>query len=169
MKKNNYVKVIQLADGGATWPLPFITAYGTEKAGIVRFIESVLQECKDYNISFNSIAPGILKTNMLDEVIDAGPSLIGEDLFQKMINFKEKGNDSSQEAVNLIIKLISQEDNKINGKIISSIWDNWEMAINENNIGDDIWTVRRIIGKDRNKEILDKWKIENFVLSDVVA
>ena len=115
-----------------------------------------MQECKDYNISFNSIAPGILKTNMLDEVIDAGPSLIGEDLFQKMINFKEKGNDSSQEAVNLIIKLISQEDNKISGKIISSIWDNWEMAINENNIGDDIWTVRRIVGKDRNKEILDK-------------
>jgi 3-oxoacyl-[acyl-carrier protein] reductase len=155
-KENNFGRIIQIAGGGATSPLPYISAYATAKVGIVRFIETVAEECKNYNITLNSIAPGILKTKMLDEIIEAGPDVVGNTFYKKMIDFKDKGESNPSATAELALYLISQKNNNVSGKIISAIWDNWKEGFDHELLDGDIWTLRRLIGKDRNKVILDK-------------
>src|SRR5262249_3521242 len=72
-RKQRYGKIIQLSGGGATSPLPRITAYAASKAAIVRLIESLALDVKDFGIDVNSIAPGALNTRLMDELIAAGP------------------------------------------------------------------------------------------------
>ena len=68
-----YGKIVQLSGGGATNPLPRISAYAASKAAIVRFAESLALEVSPYNIDVNAIAPGALNTRMLEEVMSRRP------------------------------------------------------------------------------------------------
>ena len=67
-KKNNYGKIIQLAGGGVAGPLPMMSAYGTSKIAVVRFMHSLSEEVKNFNININTVAPGSINTDMLKEV-----------------------------------------------------------------------------------------------------
>src|SRR4029079_14989631 len=61
-REHRYGKIIQLSGGGATSPLPRITAYAAAKAAIVRLAESVALHVKEDGVDVNSIAPGALNT-----------------------------------------------------------------------------------------------------------
>ncbi len=67
-KRQRYGKIVQLSGGGATNPLPRITAYAASKAAIVRLAESVAIDVREFGIDINSIAPGALNTRMMDAV-----------------------------------------------------------------------------------------------------
>ena len=73
LQAHGYGKIIQLSGGGATNPLPRLSAYAASKAAIVRFAETLALEVKAFGIDVNAIAPGALNTRMLDEVLAAGP------------------------------------------------------------------------------------------------
>ena len=75
-KAHRYGKIVQLSGGGATAPLPRISAYAASKAGVVRFAETLAGEVHEYGIDVNSIAPGALNTRLLDEVLQAGPERV---------------------------------------------------------------------------------------------
>src|SRR5262249_10899388 len=76
-KAQKYGKIIQISGGGATKPMPMVSAYAASKAAVVRFAETVAQEVKGFNIDVNSIAPGALNTKMLAEILEAGPERVG--------------------------------------------------------------------------------------------
>ena len=69
-------KIIQLSGGGATNPLPGLSAYATSKAAVIRFVETLAEETRANHIDVNAIAPGALNTRMLDEFLAAGPARI---------------------------------------------------------------------------------------------
>jgi len=71
-KQHRYGKIVQMSGGGATAPLPRLSAYATSKAAIVRFAESIALELRDWGVDVNAIAPGALNTRMLDEVLAEG-------------------------------------------------------------------------------------------------
>jgi hypothetical protein len=67
-------------------------------------------------------------------------------------------NDSTENACKLIMFLCSDASKDISGKLISAEWDNWEIwpeHINEL-VNSDLYTLRRVTGKDRN-----------FILGDI--
>ena len=72
-RRHGYGKIIQLSGGGATNPLPRISAYAASKAAVVRFAETLAEEVRRCGIDVNAIAPGALNTRLLDEVLAAGP------------------------------------------------------------------------------------------------
>jgi NAD(P)-dependent dehydrogenase (short-subunit alcohol dehydrogenase family) len=157
-KKKNYGKIIQLSGGGATNPLPNLSAYAASKAAIVRFIETLALEVRDFNIDVNSIAPGALNTKMLDEVIKSGPDKVGSDFYKRALKQKKTGGTPLSCGVDLAVFLASSESNGITGKIISAIWDNWKewpMYIKKLSYS-DVYTLRRIIGRDRGFSWGDK-------------
>jgi 3-oxoacyl-[acyl-carrier protein] reductase len=157
-KKNKYGKIIQMSGGGATNPMPYVSAYASSKAAIVRFVETISQEVSDFKIYANSIAPGALNTKMLDEIIKSGPSKVGIDFYKKALKQKKSGGNSIDNAVNLITFLASPQSDGITGKLISAVWDNWEKwpkHIN-NLLNSDVYTLRRIIGRDRGFSWGDK-------------
>ena len=90
-KAQGHGKIIQLSGGGATNPLPRISAYAASKAAMARLTETVAEECKSYRIDVNAIAPGSLNTRLLDEVLAAGPEKVGADFYARAVRQKQDG------------------------------------------------------------------------------
>lgn len=157
-KKQRYGKVIQLSGGGATNPLPKISAYAVSKAAIVRFAETLAEEVRGFGIDVNALAPGALNTRMLEEVLTAGPEVVGKDFYERSVRQKEAGGASIDRASELALFLASSNSDGITGKLISAAWDNWEEW--PNHISElsktDAFTLRRIVGRDRNLDWGDK-------------
>jgi NAD(P)-dependent dehydrogenase (short-subunit alcohol dehydrogenase family) len=158
MKGQKKGKIIQISGGGATNPMPNISAYAVSKAAIVRFAETLAEEVREFNIDVNAIAPGALNSRMLDEVLAAGPEKVGQSFFDKSIKQKESGGAGFGQGAKLAVFLASDASNGITGKLISALWDNWECwpdYINEL-IQSDVYTLRRITGRDRSFSWGDK-------------
>ena len=155
MKKNNYGKIISLSGGGATAPLPFLSAYAASKAAVVRLTETLAEECKGLNIGVNSVAPGALNTRLLDEVLSAGPNAVGRAFYEKALRQKKDGGDPLEIGAQLCVFLASSESDGITGRLISAKWDPWSsLAKHRQELMDgDIYTLRRIIPEDRG----EKW------------
>jgi NAD(P)-dependent dehydrogenase (short-subunit alcohol dehydrogenase family) len=156
-RAQGYGKVIQLSGGGATNPLPRISAYAASKAAVVRLAESIAEDVRDDNIDVNSIAPGALNTRLLDEVIEAGAERVGEAFYSKSLEQKETGGAPLQRAAQLAVFLASQASDGITGKLLSALWDPWEeFDEHRSELGTDIYTLRRIVPKDRGMPWGDK-------------
>lgn len=152
-KKNCYGKILILAGGGATKPMPCLSAYAASKAAVVRFAETLAEEVKQFNIDVNAIAPGALNTRMLDEVLSAGPAVVGEKFYAQSLKQKEDGGTPLCKGAELCTFLVSSKADGITGKLISAVWDPWGTLPKyiEDLKNSDIYTLRRIIPEDRQK------------------
>lgn len=158
MKAQRAGKIIQLSGGGATNPMPRISAYAVSKAAIVRFAESLALEVREFGVDVNAIAPGALNTAMLDQVLAAGPDRVGRDFYDRSLKQQETGGAGLQPGVNLALFLASSASDGITGRLISAVWDHWaqwphhlkELAAS------DAYTLRRIAGRDRGLDWGDK-------------
>lgn len=150
-KKHSYGKIIQLSGGGATSPLPRISAYAASKAGVVRFAETLAEEVRDQHIDVNAISPGPLNTHMLDEIIEAGPGNVGKDFYDRSVKQRAGGGAPLEKGAALAVFLASSAGDGITGRLISALWDPWEElpAHREELSTSDIYTLRRIVPKDR--------------------
>lgn len=144
-------KIVQLSGGGATAPLPFLSAYAASKAGIVRFVETLAGEVADAGIDVNAIAPGAMNTRMLDEILEAGPELVGDVYYAKALTQQEQGGTPPTRGAELAVYLGSRKSDGLTGRLVSAVWDPWEDL--ERHAGDldgtDVYTLRRIIPSDR--------------------
>jgi NAD(P)-dependent dehydrogenase (short-subunit alcohol dehydrogenase family) len=152
-KKNKAGKIIILSGGGATKPMPYMSAYAASKAAVVRFAETLAEEVKSFNIDVNTIAPGALNTRLLDEVIVAGPDKVGKTFYEQSLKQHAQGGTPLEVGATLCTFLASPESNGITGKLISAVWDPWKKLpeyIDELK-NSDIYTLRRIVPNDRGK------------------
>ena len=158
LKKQNKGKIIQISGGGATNPMPNFSSYAVSKTGIVRFVETISHELKDYKIDINAIAPGALNTKMLDDLLESGPENVGEDFYNKSKKQKELGGAGFDNGIKLINFLASPNSDGITGRLISALWDKYEdWPKNLNDLKkSDIYTLRRITGRDRSFDWGDK-------------
>ena len=158
MKQNKQGKIIVLSGGGATKPMPYLSAYATSKAAVVRFAETLSEELKSFNIDVNTIAPGALNTRLLEEILEAGPEKVGNTFYQQSLKQKETGGASLQMGVDLCVYLASGESNGITGKLISAVWDSWKEFKNyiHELQNTDIYTLRRIVPEERGLSIGNK-------------
>lgn len=146
-------KIVQLSGGGATKPLPRLSAYATSKAAIVRFIETLAEEVKSHKIDANAFAPGALNTQMLDEILAAGPETVGHVFYEQALKQKVNGGAPLDAGAELAVFLASASSDGISGKLISALWDPW--ASLPDHLDDlnstDIYNLRRIVPEDRGK------------------
>ena len=150
-KAQRYGKIVQLSGGGATNPLPRITAYAASKAAIVRFVESLALDVKPYGIDVNAIAPGPLNTRMMDQLLAAGPDLVGQDFYTRMQGFAASGATPLETGAALAVFLAAADSDGITGRLLSAVWDPFERLQEHRDDldGTDVYTLRRIIPKDR--------------------
>lgn len=157
-KKQRSGKIIILSGGGATKPMPYLSAYAASKAAVVRFAETLSEEVKDFNIDVNTVAPGALNTRLLNEILEAGPEIIGQEFYNQSIKQQHNGGTALNIGASLCTFLASTEGDGITGKLISAVWDPWKELpryIDELK-NSDIYTLRRIVPKERNKNWGDK-------------
>jgi NAD(P)-dependent dehydrogenase (short-subunit alcohol dehydrogenase family) len=150
-KRRGYGKIIQLSGGGATAPLPRLSAYAASKAAVVRFAETLAEELRGDRIDVNSIAPGALNTRLLDEVLEAGPDRVGKEFYAKAQAQKQQGGVPLSTGANLAVFLASAASDGITGKLISAVWDPWQtLAEHREELSqNDVYTLRRIVPSDR--------------------
>ena len=150
-KKNRYGKIINLSGGGATNPLPRLSAYAASKAAVARFSETLAMEVGEFGIDVNLIAPGALKTRMMKEVIDAGPEKVGDAFYKRMVELWEQGGTPLEKGAELAVFLGTPYSDGVSGKLISAVWDPWEEFPDhmDDLKNTDIYTLRRIVPKDR--------------------
>jgi NAD(P)-dependent dehydrogenase (short-subunit alcohol dehydrogenase family) len=153
-KMQRYGKIIQLSGGGATTPMPRLSAYAVSKAAIVRYAETLAEEVRGSGIDVNAIAPGALNTRMLEEILAAGPEKVGKDFYERSLRQKETGGAGLNKGADLALFLASSESDGITAKLISAVWDNWQewpKHLDELSAS-DAYTLRRISGRDRSME-----------------
>jgi len=144
-------KIINLSGGGATAPRPRFSAYATAKVGIVRFSETLAEEARALAIDVNCIAPGAMGTAMLAAIVEAGPEAAGQREYEQAARILSSGEGPSERAAKLCVFLASSASDGISGKLISAVWDPWEMLPDHlDDLKTDVYTLRRIVPKDRN-------------------
>jgi NAD(P)-dependent dehydrogenase (short-subunit alcohol dehydrogenase family) len=153
LRRSKRGRIIILSGGGATKPLPFLSAYAASKAAVVRFGETLAEELRGSGIDVNMVAPGALNTRLLDEVLAAGPDVVGDGFYQASLRQRSEGGTALTCGAGLCAYLASEESAGITGKLISAPWDPWRelQRFREDIDGTDIYTLRRIVPKDRGK------------------
>jgi NAD(P)-dependent dehydrogenase (short-subunit alcohol dehydrogenase family) len=148
--QRGYGKIIQLSGGGATGPLPGLSAYAASKAGIVRFAETLAEELREHGVDVNAIAPGALNTRMLDEAIAAGPERVGESFYAGALEQQRSGGVPLARGAELAVFLGSAASDGITAKLLSAVWDPWsQLPRHREDLRSDVYTLRRIVPEDR--------------------
>ena len=144
-------KIIILSGGGATKPMPYLSAYAASKAAVVRFGETLAEEVRGQGIDVNLIAPGALNTRLLEEVLEAGPEKVGDEFYRQSLRQKETGGTPLERGASLCVFLASAASNGITGKLISAAWDPWEKLPEhlDELTQSDVYTLRRVVPGDR--------------------
>jgi NAD(P)-dependent dehydrogenase (short-subunit alcohol dehydrogenase family) len=149
-RERGYGKIVQLSGGGATGPLPGLSAYAASKAAVVRFAETLAEELREQHVDVNAIAPGALNTRMLDEVLSAGAERVGEDFYLRALEQQRSGGVPLSKGAELAVFLGSAASDGITGKLLSAVWDPWAtLPEHRPDLDSDVYTLRRIVPADR--------------------
>jgi NAD(P)-dependent dehydrogenase (short-subunit alcohol dehydrogenase family) len=152
-KPQRYGKIVILSGGGATSPLPGISAYAASKAAIVRFTETLALEMREWNIDVNAVAPGALMTRLTDQLLAAGPERVGAAFHARMVKLKQDGGTPLALGAAMCAYLASAESDGLTGRLLAAQWDPWPFSEEHRKeiAESDIYTLRRIIPKDRGR------------------
>lgn len=138
-------RIIVLSGGGATAPQPTLSAYAASKAAVVRLVETFAREVAGSGLAVNAIAPGLLATDMLDELLAAGPEVVDAAFYQRMVTAKATGEDRTPDAVAAIDFLLRTDIPGLTGRLIAAVWDPWrQWQADPSALADpDAFTLRR--------------------------
>ena len=128
--------------------------YAASKAAVVRMTDTLAEELKDWKIDVNAIAPAALNTRLLDEVLEAGPGKIGHAFYERSLKQRQQGGAPLEKGAELAVFLASGASDGITGRLIGAVWDGWKdfPRRREQIAGSDVFTLRRIVPKDRGME-----------------
>jgi 3-oxoacyl-[acyl-carrier protein] reductase len=145
MKERGRGKIILFSGGGAAYGRPYFTSYSSSKAAVVRFAECLGQELEAANIQVNAIAPGPVRSRMWDEMRAAGEAG-GPKLLEELKRMDESGGTSPDRAAGLIVFLASDGSNRLTGRLLSAVWDDWEHLANRMDeiAASEVFTLRRV-------------------------
>jgi 3-oxoacyl-[acyl-carrier protein] reductase len=142
--------IINFAGGGAFSPFPRYSAYACSKAALVRLTETLAAELLPQGVAVNAIAPGLLRTNVHEATLTAGPEQAGVQ-FRRTAHLMQKVNsqtDPRMETVQRCVRaLISPTYRGLTGKTISANFDPWATEAFQENIIEitrsELYTMRR--------------------------
>lgn len=146
LRRRRHGKIICVSGGGATTPLPRFSAYAASKAGLVRFAETLAHELRDDHVDVNALAPGLLQTRMLDEVIAAGPERVGAEFHARCVRDAREATAPLAKGAALAVFLASARSDGITGRLLSAVWDDWASLGGKRAEleGSDLYTLRRV-------------------------
>ncbi len=152
-KAAGYGKIVNLSGGGATNPMPNLSAYAASKAAVVRLTETLALELQLHKVDVNAVAPGALNTRLLDELLEAGPEAVGADFYERSLKQAKEGGVPLSLGAELCVYLASAESDGVTGKLISAKWDPWKRLHEyKTELGSsDIYALRRITPEDRGR------------------
>jgi 3-oxoacyl-[acyl-carrier protein] reductase len=138
-------KIVALSGGGSATQRPYFSAYAASKTAVVRLVETLADEVRDYNIQVNAMAPGATYSHMTDEIIHAG-ARAGPKEIEDAEKVRLTGGAPPEKQIQLALFLASERSNHISGKLIH-IHDDWKRLEREN-MHPEAYTLRRVHGRE---------------------
>jgi NAD(P)-dependent dehydrogenase (short-subunit alcohol dehydrogenase family) len=111
MIENKSGKIINISSVAGIVGLPKRNAYGSAKAGIIMFTKNLACEWAQYGINVNAVAPGYIKTPMVEELFSNDK--VSHDKVRKRIPIGELGNPG--DIYHAVSFLASEEARYITG------------------------------------------------------
>jgi short-subunit dehydrogenase len=153
MIEKEKLSIIHFSGGGSTGPRPLFMSYSLSKTALLRYVENFAAENSNKNIKINAIAPGVVPSKMQAEVLENESLRDTKDYLIARESLSGK-NYNSVKLLGLCDFLLTESSDGITGKLISAEWDNWAEWPNHRNQlkNSDLYTLRRITGRDRGEE-----------------
>jgi NAD(P)-dependent dehydrogenase (short-subunit alcohol dehydrogenase family) len=135
-------KIVTLAGGGSLGAFPYGSGYGTSKAAIVRFSETLHQEVKEYGVSVYVISPGLVRTEMTQFQLD---SQEGQRWLPRIGRSFAEGRDVPPAlAGKLCVFLASPAGDRLGGRFIQATEDYQRILDAADDVVEhDLYTLRR--------------------------
>jgi 3-oxoacyl-[acyl-carrier protein] reductase len=128
MNRDAAGRIVLFAGGGAAYGYPLFSSYGTAKAALVRFTETVAMELGSGGPIIAIIAPGANDTDMLAEVRRAGGAV--------------KTTVTIDEPCRLVRRLLTEDARCLHGRFVH-VRDAWD-ADSAADLGENRWRLRRV-------------------------
>lgn len=128
MRADRAGRIVLFAGGGAAYGYPLFSSYGTSKAALVRFTETLAMELDTSGPLVTIIAPGANDTDMLAEVRRAGAIV--------------KTTVGIEEPCRLVRRLLTEDARGLHGRFVH-VRDEWTAA-SAAALGEDHWRLRRV-------------------------
>jgi NAD(P)-dependent dehydrogenase (short-subunit alcohol dehydrogenase family) len=141
MIERRHGKIIVVSGGGSDAARPNFSAYATSKTAIVRLVESVAEEVRDFNIQINCFSPGGAYTSMTDEILAAGERAGAKEI-ERAEKVRVTGGVSADKQIQVAQFLASERSNHISGKLIH-VTDDMK-RLEQANMTPDVLTLRRL-------------------------
>ena len=107
-----YGKIVNMASPSAILGRPGQTNYASSKGGVISFTRSLAREIARFNICVNAVSPGLIKTEMMDE--------LGEDVIKELLSAVPIGRfGTPEEVTGAVLFLASDKSNYITGQVLS--------------------------------------------------
>ena len=104
-------RILNMASGAGTFPIPGMSAYVASKTALIRLSEQLAMEMKPHGISVFPIRPGVVRTAMVAEARGAVP------MIQKIL---DEGQDVTVDVVaDLVLWLASGKADRLSGRLFS--------------------------------------------------
>jgi NAD(P)-dependent dehydrogenase (short-subunit alcohol dehydrogenase family) len=110
-------RIINVASGAGTLAIPYMSAYVSSKAALIRFTETVAVEAGASGVSLFSIQPGTVRTAMAQELLDSPEGTRWLPWFQKI--FDEGGDVTADPATSLVLFLASGKADELSGRFFT--------------------------------------------------
>ncbi len=124
-------RIVLFAGGGAAYGYPDFSSYGTAKAALVRFTETLAMELGDAGPIATIIAPGANETDMLAEVRKAGGTV--------------RTTVDISEPVGVVRRLLTEDTRGLSGRFIH-VRDEWTSG-SAAALSGDFFKLRRVDGR----------------------
>jgi NAD(P)-dependent dehydrogenase (short-subunit alcohol dehydrogenase family) len=139
--------IITLSGAGIGGPQlgTHMSAYVASKFGVVGFTEAMARELSDTGVRVNAIAPGPVDTEFTSRIIDDGPSIAGEALYEATL--RNRAHPASMEPyLRLATYLLDDRSSWLSGSLLSARWDSIERleAARDKIIAGSLLRLRRI-------------------------
>jgi NAD(P)-dependent dehydrogenase (short-subunit alcohol dehydrogenase family) len=107
-------RIVNVASGAGTIGIPYISAYVSSKAALIRFSETLGAELKSAGVRVFSIQPGTVRTAMAEQVLRSPEKMRWMPWFQKIF---DAGEDvSTDPATALVLYLASGAADELSGR-----------------------------------------------------
>jgi NAD(P)-dependent dehydrogenase (short-subunit alcohol dehydrogenase family) len=112
--EGSIINISSMSGFVANYPQPQI-GYNASKAGVVMVTRSLASEWAEHGIRVNSIAPGYMRTDLVDEVLEADPEM--EEIWLEYTPMGRLGRP--EELGGIVVFLASEASSYMTGEVVA--------------------------------------------------
>lgn len=111
-------RIINVASGAGTVSIPYMSAYVTGKAALIRFTEVLADEVRPHGVSVFAIQPGTVRTAMAEDLMRSESGARWLPWFKEI--FDSGRDDSSKPGEDLVLHLASGKADALSGRFLAA-------------------------------------------------